>query len=327
MMTPRHQHGGQLRAASERYGIPVDAWLDLSTGISPFVYPLPPVPTACWQRLPEADDGLEAAAAAYYGSASLLAVAGSQEAIQRLPLLRTAGKVGVVSPAYHSHQQAWQQAGHELLRLSAAHIEAYLDELDVLLLVNPNNPTATHFSVAQLQSWHARLAARGGWLVVDEAYQDSTPAQSLIQSAPQTGLIVLRSVGKFFGLAGIRLGFVWASATILQALAALQDDWAVSHPARWAGKLALQDTAWQAAQRQRLSAAGQRLQVLLQQAFPHTPVQASTLFAYCPLTTAWPVYEQLAQAGILVRYFAEPAALRFGLPQTEAAWRRLEDQI
>jgi len=319
-----HNHGGQLQAASQRYGIPLDSWLDLSTGISQWTYPLPPVPATCWQRLPEANDGLEVAAARYYGSPKLLPVAGSQEAIQRLPQLRPARqRVGILSPAYHSHRQAWQVAGHEVLELSAAQLETYLPTLDVLLVVNPTNPTAHYYSPETLLHWHQTLAARGGWLVVDEAFMDATPASSLITPDPLPGLVVLRSVGKFFGLAGIRLGFVWAETQVLQALAQLQDDWSVSHPARWAGKQALADVGWQQQQQEHLQGASQRLHALLEKSHAGNVV-STHLFAYLRLENAALVHECLAQQGMLTRLFPEPAALRFGLPATEGEWQRLE---
>ena len=156
----------------------------MSTGISPFVYPLPEVPLNCWQRLPETGDGLEQVAANYYGSAYLLPVSGSQEAIQRLPLLRSLSRVGIISPAYHSHEQAWVNAGHTVSELAVTEIEKNLSELDVLLLVNPNNPTTDCFSNQQLLRWHQQLTQRGGWLVVDEAYMDCQPQESLIQPLP-----------------------------------------------------------------------------------------------------------------------------------------------
>lgn len=322
-----HEHGGQLQAASQRYAIPLADWLDFSTGISPWIYPLPPVPPECWQRLPEANDGLEAAAAHYYASSALLAVSGSQEAIQRLPLLRPPlQRVGILSPAYHSHRQAWQAAGHEVITLELAQLEAVLPTLDVLVLVNPTNPSAQRYPPGILRGWHQVLALRGGWLVVDEAFMDVTPTASLISPEPLPGLIVLRSVGKFFGLAGIRLGFVWAEPSVLQVLQRLQDDWSVSHPARWAGKLALADTDWQQQQCERLHIAAQRLHTLLEQYYGRQ-VLSTPLFAYVPLQQAAKVHVQLAQQGILTRCFKEPAALRFGLPATENAWQRLEEGI
>ena len=113
-------------------------------------------------RLPETEDGLEDAARAYYGARQLLPVAGSQAAIQALPLLRTTARVGVLTPCYAEHPYAWQRAGHQLLALDEAHVEAALDGLDVLVLVNPNNPTGQRVSRERLLAWHARLAARGG---------------------------------------------------------------------------------------------------------------------------------------------------------------------
>lgn len=326
-MFSSHKHGGQLRAASQHYGIPLEAWLDLSTGISPWAYPLPAVPSACWQRLPETGDGLELAAAHYYGSVYLLPVSGSQEAIRRLPQLHPPQqRIGILSPAYHSHRQAWLAAGHEVVELTAAQLKTCLPTLDVLVVVNPTNPTAQHYPAATLLYWHQTLSVRGGWLVVDEAFMDATPESSLISQHPLPGLVVLRSIGKFFGLAGIRLGFVWAEAGVLQALAQLQDDWSVSHPARWAGRQALADTGWQQQQRERLRTASQRLQRLLT-AYGSGQVTSSALFAYWRLEKAEVLHQQLALQGILTRLFVQPPALRFGLPATETEWQRLEQGV
>jgi cobalamin biosynthetic protein CobC len=313
-MLPTHQHGGQLKLASERYGIPLEQWIDLSTGINPTSYPLPPVPSEIWQRLPEVNDGLEDAAAAFYGSSHLLPVSGSQEAIQRLPLLRKKSRVGIISPAYHSHQKAWEVAGHEVIEVSRDELETLLPALDVLLLVNPTNPTAERYSQEALRRWHAQLIKRDGWLVVDEAFMDLTPKKSLIETEPVEGLIVLRSIGKFFGLAGIRLGFVWAKTDILEGLIALQDDWSVSNPARWAGRLALGDIAWQAEQRRLIPRQMQQLRATLEANYNVTPKDAG-LFAYIELGKDMAVqeHERLCKKGVLTRLFREQGALRFGL--------------
>ena len=317
-MQPSHQHGGQLKKASEQYNIPLENWIDLSTGINPNSYPLPAVPAAVWQRLPEVNDGLEAAAAVYYGSAQLLPVAGSQEAIQRLPLLRETSRVGIITPAYHSHQKAWADAGHTVTSIAAEDIESALPNLDVLLLVNPTNPTAERYSIEQLQYWYAIISRNGGWLVVDEAFMDLTPEGSLIQSQAVEGLIVLRSIGKFFGLAGVRLGFVWAHPTILKGLAGLQDDWSVSHPARWAGRLALSDFEWQRKERIRIPKAMAGLKARLQ-AIYQCEVSEAGLFAYVSMGEAMAAeeHERLCTNGVLTRIFKETGALRFGLSPTD----------
>ncbi|MFN3786082.1 MAG: threonine-phosphate decarboxylase CobD [Thiothrix sp.] len=321
------EHGGQLHAASRRYAIPLAHWLDLSTGISPWVYPLPPVPSECWQRLPESDDGLLNVAARYYGSAALLPVNGSQEAIKLLPHCFPRGqRVGIISPAYHSHQHAWAAHGHTVQVLNPTQVARALPALDVLVVVNPTNPTAQHYSAETLRHWQQTLLQHGGCLVVDEAFMDVTPTQSLITPEPLAGLVVLRSLGKFFGLAGVRLGFVWADIRLLQAIAALQGDWAVSHLARWAGQQALADQAWQQQQRARLGRAGERLHTLLQRYYGDV-VQSTPLFSYLPAPHAAKIHQALAAQGILTRLFSEPAALRFGLPATETDWLRLEQGI
>ncbi|MDD5395355.1 MAG: threonine-phosphate decarboxylase CobD [Thiothrix sp.] len=326
-MFSSHNHGGQLRRFSQIFGIPLADWLDVSTGISPWAYPLPPVPPVCWQRLPEREDGLESVAADYYGSPYLLAVSGSQEAIKLLPnCFPCPQRVGIVSPAYHSHQQAWQAQGHNVQVLNLTQVDAVLPTLDVLVVINPTNPTAHVYSLETLRQWHQILAQRGGCLVVDEAFMDVTPAQSLINHDPQAGLVVLRSVGKFFGLAGMRLGFVWAEIPVLQALAVLQGDWSVSHPARWAGQQALADQAWQQQQRCRLVLAGEHLHTLLQRYYGEA-VQSTLLFSYLPSPHAAEIHQALAAQGILTRLFTEPAALRFGLPASETDWLRLEQGI
>jgi cobalamin biosynthetic protein CobC len=230
------EHGGRLRAAAQQYGIALPDWLDLSTGLAPWPFAFPTVPASVWQRLPEDDDGLAAQAAQRYHAQSVLPVAGAQAAIQQLPQLRHAGsRVGLLTPCYAEHSQAWQRAGHQVLELQDDAVENALKGLDVLLLVNPNNPTCRVFAPQQLLDWHARLAARGGWLVVDEAFIDATPELSLAAHSHLPGLIVLRSFGKFYGLAGLRLGFVLAEPSLLNELHEGLGPWAVSGPARWVG--------------------------------------------------------------------------------------------
>ena len=316
-------HGGRLREAAERYSIAPEQWLDLSTGINPRGWPVPPLPAACWQRLPETNDGLEQAAAAYFGTASLLPVAGSQAAIQALPALRGPSRIGMLAPCYAEHPAAWQRKGHRLITLSVESIERRLQELDVLLLVNPNNPTGERFTPTQLLEWHQQLAARGGWLVVDEAFIDATPENSLAEYGGAEGLVVLRSLGKFFGLAGARVGFVLAWPELLQRLAAILGPWAVSGPAREVARLALEDVAWQAQTRLDLAQQSRRLHRLLQ-AYDLPPAGGSALFCYCPTTYAAELHEALASEGILSRLFDVPSALRFGLPGDDAGWQRLE---
>lgn len=316
------EHGGRLRSAAVRFGIPLADWLDLSTGINPDGYPVPAVPAETWLRLPEDDDGLEAAAAACYGSPALLPVAGSQPAIQTLPDVLDPGRgarVTLLAPSYAEHAHAWR--GHAPAHVPGATLEDAVQTSDIVVLVHPNNPTGEAFDRERLLRWHASLAHRGGWLVVDEAFMDPTPERSLVPFTGAPGLVVLRSLGKFFGLAGARVGFVFAPEAVRRALAERLGPWTLSGPARWVARHALLDTAWQDEARRTLNAAGERLHQLL--AGHGLDPRGTALFQRIRTPHAARLHAAFARQGILLRLFDDPPALRFGLPADEAGWRRL----
>ena len=320
------EHGGRLRKAALQYGIAEADWLDLSSGLAPWPFPIPDIPLRAWARLPETDDGLEQAACEYYGATHILPVAGSQAAIQLLPRLRRTGKVGVLSPCYAEHAEAWRRAGYIVREVLEQEVDFFLESLDVLVVVNPNNPTGLSLTPQRLLDWHARLAQRGGWLVVDEAFMDITPQLSLASQAHQVGLIVLRSFGKFFGLAGVRLGFVLAERNLLKLLAEQVGPWAVSGPTRVLGQVCLRDTVGHAQQRLRCESASQRLFVVLER-HGLRPQGGCGLFQWMITDRAEQLHEFMAQRGILLRLFVDNSSLRFGLPDTEADWLRLEQAL
>jgi cobalamin biosynthetic protein CobC len=319
-------HGGRLLTAAKQYGIPITDWLDLSTGINPNGWPVPEIPASCWQRLPEADDGLLPAARQYYQCEDLLAVAGSQAAIQTLPLLRSFSKVGVLHPAYAEHAACWRKVGHQIVTLTSETIEQTLHALDVLIIINPNNPTGVTFSKTQLLTWHETLQAKGGWLIVDEAFIDANPEQSLTSLPARTGLIILRSIGKFFGLAGIRCGFVCAEPSLLNTLDERLGVWPLSHASRHVATLALLDKTWQQQTCLALASQSQRLHDLLT-AYQLKPAGGNALFQWCETENAASIHVQLAKSGILTRLFSKPQSLRFGLPKDESQWQRLEQVL
>ena len=231
-----------------------------------------------------------------------------------------------MAPAYAEHARAWQQGGHEVVLLTVDEVEKALTGLNVLVCVNPNNPTGALLPAATLRRWHQQLATSGGWLVVDEAFLDASMGETLATDAHLTGLVVLRSLGKFFGLAGLRAGLVIAEPALCHALQQALGPWAMSHPARYVMAQAIQDQAWQQQQRQRLREDRKRLDGLLNDAglFPRGD---SHLFAWCPGDQSQVHFEALARQGVLVRYFAEPQALRFGLAGSEAQWDRLRSAL
>ncbi len=316
------EHGGRLRAAAQAFDIPLAQWLDLSTGIAPYGFDLPAIPLDAWSRLPEVEDELEAAAHGYYGAAPLLPVAGSQAAIQMLPRLRRQLQVGIVSPCYGEHAQAWRREGHRLSEFSEGSVPRALDGLDVLVVVNPNNPTGRLLAPELLLDWHAQLASRGGWLVVDEAFMDPTPEHSLARYAHLPGLIVLRSFGKFFAMAGARLGFVLAEAELLTALGDALGPWPIAGPSRFIGTVLLADRQGQHRQRERLRSDAQRLAQLLT-ASGLAPTGGCDLFQWVVTDESALLHQYLACQGIVVRRFNYPPSLRFGIPPVEASWRRL----
>jgi len=320
------EHGGRLRAAAQEHAIPLADWLDLSTGINPQAYPVPPIDLACWQRLPEDDDGLEAAAAAYYGNPRLLALPGSQAAIQILPAFFPPAAVACLSPIYEEHPQAWARAGHRLRRLPSLP-RALAAATPNILLCNPNNPTASTLPRSVLLDAAAQLQRRGGWLIVDEAFADAEPENCLAplagsEAAPN--LIVLRSLGKFFGLAGARVGFIFGAPEKLERLREALGPWPLSGPARAVARHALADVAWHAQARADLAAAAQRLAALLA---PLGEVAATTLFATLGTPNVAALFEHFARRAILLRRFDAHALLRVGLPGTEAEWQRLAQAI
>ncbi|AMB85900.1 threonine-phosphate decarboxylase [Pseudomonas agarici] len=317
------EHGGRLRQAVEQYAIAEANWLDLSSGIAPWPWPIPPIPERAWARLPETDDGLEQAACTYYGAPLVLPVPGSQAAIQLLPRLRRAGKVGVLSPCYAEHAEAWRRNGYIVRDVQEHEVDFFLDSLDVLVVVNPNNPTGLSLAPEQLLEWHGRLAQRGGWLVVDEAFMDNTPQLSLAAHSHKVGLIVLRSFGKFFGLAGVRLGFVLAERKLLKLLAEQVGPWAVAGPTRVLGQVCLADRAGHVRQRLRTEQASQRLVALLSR-YGFAPQGGCALFQWLITSRAEHLYEFMAKRGILLRLFVQNSSLRLGLPVDDADWQRLE---
>jgi cobalamin biosynthetic protein CobC len=320
------EHGGRLRQAAREYGIALADWVDLSTGINPDTYPIPPIDPLCWQRLPEDHDGLEAAAAAYYGSERLLALPGSQAAIQSLPRLFKPMAIASVSPLYEEHPHAWEKAGHQLRRLPTLQRALSVMTPNVLLC-NPNNPTANQLPRQSLLDAADQLRRRGGWLIVDEAFADAEPdntVAALAGSDEAPNLIVLRSLGKFFGLAGARVGFMFAAADKLEALHEIIGPWAVANPARVVARCALEDRTWQAEARLRLAASSQRLADMLA---PLGTVQRTALF--CTVggdagsLSVTALADHFARRGILVRRFDLHGLIRFGLPGGEGEWQRL----
>lgn len=327
MMKTTCAHGGDPSLLEARFGCPENGWLDLSTGINPTAYPIANCPPEVLQRLPtqpDMDALLVAARTAYNvpDEAAIVASPGTQALLQQVPTIFEAGDVNIVSPTYGEHAPAWAAAGHTVTCVD--HLRA---SSPYAVVVHPNNPDGKCQTVERILKTAEALAVKGGVLVVDEAFADVRTDVSVIPYAGEDGLIVLRSFGKFFGLAGVRLGFAICPQNIADALSAKMGPWAVSGPALWAGTHALQDQDWIAQSRRRLAHDRARLDELLHRV-GCVPVGGTDLFRLVRSDRAETLYTKLAKHGVLVRIFQDhPTWLRFGLPGGESDWKRLENAL
>ncbi|MEC3909815.1 threonine-phosphate decarboxylase [Sphingobium sp. CR2-8] len=315
-------HGGGLTAARTHFGTGDQPWLDLSTGINPHAWPVPTTPID-WSHLPDERDllALESAAARYFDVAPdhLCAVPGTEIGLRLVGTLLN-GPTFHCTPSYRTHG--------EMLADSAPLSAATLDRADgaTLILANPNNPDGRLLDHAAL---HDLLARRGqGWLLVDEAFADTLPDTSLAREVrADRHLILFRSFGKFFGLAGVRLGFVLGPPSFLRHVRDRLGAWPLSAPAIAIGAAAYADHAWIAAMRTRLVAEAAALDASLRRTGLN-PTGACPLFRLLEVDDAHLLFEKLARRSILTRPFADNRRwLRIGLPPDLAACARLEQAL
>jgi cobalamin biosynthetic protein CobC len=329
-------HGGDLTAARRRFPDAPEPFIDLSTGINPHSYPLPQMAPEVFARLPEpaALERLAATAARAYGASSpdqVAAAPGTQILLPSVFALVPAGCATVLGPTYAEHVRVARLIGHRTTEVTA--IED-LGGADLAVIVNPNNPDGRIVSKDALLALAEEKRRRGGLLVVDEAFGDVGQIDvgridagvGGLSLGPEVGrghIVVLRSFGKFHGLAGLRLGFALAAPELAARLRATLGPWAVAGPAIAAGQAALADPAWAEAMRETLAREAARLDLLLT-GVKLQIVGGTSLFRLVRTPVAGALFDHLGRAGILVRRFAEqPAWLRFGLPGIEAAWQRL----
>jgi cobalamin biosynthesis protein CobC len=325
-------HGGRLHAARLRFPDAPLPWMDLSTGINPNPYPFDHS-TIDHRPLPDPASlhTLLAAAAARFGlshSSFLAAVPGSESGLRALAYLLGKHRVALAEPTYDSHRQAWTSAGAQIIPFDQAVLEC--PEADIVIIVNPNNPTGVRHARENLLALAARQYQSGGYLIIDEAFADSIDSISLADcvsdEGPGSALILLRSFGKFYGLAGLRLGFVAAASPLIQRLHHFFGDWPICSGAIAAGLAAYQDHGWQQMMRNSLAARAEQLDRLLNQAGMNV-IGGTPLFRLVQTGQASQIFTHLAGHGILTRPFSShPDWLRFGLPQ-DHDFSRLEHAL
>ena len=323
-------HGGSLGRARALFPQAPEPWVDLSTGINPHSYPLFELPATALSRLPEPARAkeLNTIAAAAYGAPSAGNVAsapGTQILLPRVASLIAPGRAMVLGQTYAEHARAAALAGHAVAEVMDFGV---LADANLAIVVNPNNPDGRVVAREMLLDLARTLSARGGLLVVDEAFMDVGPhRESIAGDVEQGGLVALRSFGKFFGLAGVRLGFAVAAEPVARRLEAELGPWAVAGPALEYGITALGDAAWRHSMRGRLQGEAARLDALLSR-FDIPVKGGTTLFRYVEIANAAGLFASLGQQGILIRNFAWSAtALRIGIPGGETEWTRLEQAL
>jgi len=323
-------HGGDLGAARKLFPGASEPFLDLSAGINPYHYPIPQFPTKIFARLPQSEAlaRLASVAAQAYGAPSpshVVAASGSQILAAQTAFLLARGRASVLAPTYAEYERVAELAGHNVVEVADV---GQLADARMAIVVNPNNPDGRIVAKETLLALADRLQRRGGLLLVDEAFMDVGPdGASLGDQVERGNIVVLRSFGKFYGLAGLRLSFALAAPTIVARLAAALGPWPVSGAAIEIGTAALADTAWREAARKALAEAAGRLDSLLAGAGLST-IGGTSLFRLVRIAEAERLFQSLGQAGILVRRFGEhPSWLRFGLPGGEGEWQRLEKAL
>jgi cobalamin biosynthetic protein CobC len=322
-------HGGDLDEARRRFPDAPEPWIDLSTGINPIAYPLPPLDPGLWSRLPSPSDlrQLEQIAGRAYHAGpetQVIAAPGTQSLIQVLPRLVGAERVGILETTYQEHAAIWLASGARVATVTDA---SALRAFEVGIVVNPNNPDGRLIAPADLISLAQHFSSKGGLLVLDEAFMDVMPDESFASLLPEQGVVVLRSFGKMFGLAGLRLGFALTGKQFAGNLRAVLGPWPVSGPGIEIGCQALVDHAWQLAATQRLTRDAARLDAVLQQS-GFDLVGGTPLFRLARSESAQRWFERLGESGIHVRRFEKRQdQLRFGLPGSDMAWERLANVL
>lgn len=322
-------HGGGLDIAINKYGGDKADWLDLSTGINPNPYPVYGVDPLAWSRLPDVDamEILLSSARAYYqigGGVEICATNGTQAIIDILPRVFNCKRVGIFTPTYNEHAHVWKKSGSEIMEL--AHGDALPNNLNALVIVNPNNPDGKTYEPNEILRLASDMQKNNGIVIVDEAFCDTSPEKSIVSNLPDN-VIVLKSFGKFFGLAGLRLGFAIAAPKLMGKVKEQIGPWSVSGPALQIGSRAFADTNW-------INYAITALNVLSKKQAKNLQTCGlevegeNPLFIYASHQKAQAIYEQLAQRHILVRPFSQyPEKLRFGICANKEQLERFEQAL
>ncbi len=314
-MTLIQDHGGGLDVAINQYGGTRSDWLDLSTGINPNPYPIPDIPLHYWHVLP--DEGPKArlleAARKFWNvpnGAKIVAASGVSAIIAQLPNLVDETRVSIINPTYNEFAASF--AGRDWSLQQHAPVQ---------VRVHPNNPDGRLFSRAEIDNQHDRLT------IIDESFCDIYPESSFIDLADKPDHIILKGTGKFWGLAGLRLGFAITTPDLAGKLIQCLGPWNISGPAQFIGQKALSDQTWVACTRTELATMAKQLRdILIQNGL--TALGGTDLFQLAETTSAITLHDHLCQNHILTRIFPYSEKwIRLGLPANITELSRLNDAL
>lgn len=324
-------HGGQLEKIKQQYPKQTQPWVDLSTGISPFSYPLTSEEKTCALSLPQHHDALISAAADYYGTSQLVVTPGSMWGIQTLPLIRRLRYSDDMRPVliprqgFNEHKKAWLKWGFKVETYDNQPSPSQLVSAQACIVINPNNPTGQIFQPTQLTKCYQALTMNNGDLIVDEAFLDVYPELSMAPETDKPNLIILKSFGKYFGLPGLRIGALIAHPSVLDIASRLLNEWSISSAAQATAIEAWLDMRWHALHKRKLKAAAERLQALL--AKVEMVTQGTVFFQTHYCAHAKSLYEYLLNQAIYVRLLDDESGVRIALPKRESEWARLESAL
>ncbi|MDE0765229.1 MAG: pyridoxal phosphate-dependent class II aminotransferase [Amylibacter sp.] len=310
-MPNTRDHGGGLDDAILKYGGNRTNWLDLSTGINPIPYPIPKVPNHFWHSLPDsqAQSALLSAARKFWkvpNGANIIASSGVSQLIAMLPSLLPVNCVEIIGPTYNEHAAAFQSSGWTVGQTGS-----------VRVIVHPNNPDGNQHVISKQDAKNTDL------MIIDESFCDVTPDETLINLTDQNNVIVLKGLGKFWGLAGLRLGFAVAAPELIKKITDRVGPWAISGPAQFIGQAALTDNSWIIKTRSRLREDSLRLDNLMIE-YGNKPLGGTDLFRLYEVKNATKIQNTLAKKFIWTRIFPYSRNwLRLGIPGTEAQWAQL----
>lgn len=312
-------HGGDIISASAQYKIDIAKWIDLSTGLNPDSYPITGIPTSAFTHLPYLQPEFVAASSAYYHSSDNIPLIGSQMLIQNLPQCVIKRPVLLPSVGYDEHRQSWHKAGFDIHFYPAFELSDAINYIDQSLqsnpqqhvvIINPNNPSGLMVEPEQLIAWANKLSS-DCYVIVDEAFIDMRPDMSVLRSQWPNNMLVLRSFGKYFGLAGIRIGFAFCKGALKQRIEQVLGLWMINGPAQYLAAKAMRDTHWQNTAIDNINRASYGTQQLFEPLITHINAVSTTvpwnthqaLFSSYQMaeSTALDVQHHFARSGILLR--------------------------